>query len=269
MPPRARLRIVARPVRPLLSTMAEGKSSFTFPMLTWPVFIVLWMAAIATRGADVRTRGQEYRGLRPRHDSASGQSEKSVTRATRNLREAESLRAGTQHLPCGTVPRHNQKSRDAMITESDISLALPADAVAIAALSRRAIEQGLEWRWTPQRVMNSMAHADTNVVVARRGADLLGFAIMSYGDEEAHVQLLATQPRCRRQGVGSALLTWLELTARVAGIGTLRLESRSDNAGARAFYRHHGFEEVDRRTGYYQGIEDAVRLAKTLASPEA
>jgi ribosomal-protein-alanine acetyltransferase len=152
-----------------------------------------------------------------------------------------------------------------MITESDISLALPSDAVAIAALSRRTIEQGLDWRWTPHRVMNSMAEADTNVVVARLGSDMLGFAIMSYGDEEAHMQLFATQPRCRRQGVGSALLAWLEATARVAGIGKIHLEARSDNAGARAFYRHHGFELAGRRDGYYQGVEDAVRMVKKLA----
>lgn len=151
-----------------------------------------------------------------------------------------------------------------MITESDINLAVPADAVAIAALSRRAIEHGLDWRWTPQRVMNSMADAETNVVVARRGADVLGFAIMSYATEDAHVLLLATQPRCRRQGVGSALLAWLEATARVAGIHKVYLEARSDNAGARAFYQHHGFTEVARRPGYYQGVEDAVRMAKSL-----
>ena len=153
-----------------------------------------------------------------------------------------------------------------MITESDISLAVLADAVVIAALSRRTIEQGLDWRWTPRRVMNSMADADTNVVVARRGADMLGFAIMAYGETDAHVLLLATQPRCRRQGVGSALLAWLEATARVAGIATLRLESRLDNAGARAFYHHHGFQEVDRRSGYYQGVEDAVRMTKALTT---
>jgi ribosomal-protein-alanine acetyltransferase len=156
-----------------------------------------------------------------------------------------------------------------MITESDISLALPSDAVSIAALSRRTIEQGLDWRWTPHRVMNSMADADTNVVVARQGSDMLGFAIMSYGEDDAHVQLFATQPRCRRQGVGSALLAWLEATARVAGIGKLYLEARSDNAGARAFYRHHGFELAGQRSGYYQGVEDAVRMVKTLKTPAA
>jgi [ribosomal protein S18]-alanine N-acetyltransferase len=154
-----------------------------------------------------------------------------------------------------------------MITESDIALALPDDAVAIAALSRRAIEHGLEWRWTPRRVLACMADADTNVVVARRGTDLLGFAVMSYGERDAHLSLLATQPRCRRQGVGSALLAWLEVTARVAGITTLRLEARSANAGARAFYHHHGFEETERRHGYYQGVEDAVRFTKKLSAP--
>jgi ribosomal protein S18 acetylase RimI-like enzyme len=156
-----------------------------------------------------------------------------------------------------------------MITESDIGLALPDDAVAIAALSRRAIEHGLEWRWTPKRVLACMADADTNVVVARRSTDLLGFAVMSYGERDAHLQLLAAQPRCRRQGVGSALLAWLEATAHVAGITTLRLETRSANAGARAFYRHHGFEEAERRPGYYQGVEDAVRFVKRLGDPAA
>jgi [ribosomal protein S18]-alanine N-acetyltransferase len=156
-----------------------------------------------------------------------------------------------------------------MITESDISLAVPDDAVAIAALSRRVIEHGLQWRWTPARVLDSMADAETNVVVARRGTDLLGFAVMRYGDNDAHLLLLATQPRCRRQGVGSMLLTWLEGTLMVAGIRTLKLETRSGNAGARAFYRHHGFVEVDRRSGYYQGVEDAVSYLKQLGLPSA
>jgi ribosomal-protein-alanine N-acetyltransferase len=156
-----------------------------------------------------------------------------------------------------------------MITESDISLAVPDDAVAIAALSRRVIEHGLDWRWTPQRVLASMADADTNVVVARRGTDMLGFAVMRYAEEEAHLLLLATQPRCRRQGVGSTLLAWLESTLTVAGIRTLKLETRSGNAGARAFYQHRGFVETDRRSGYYQGVEDAVRYLKQLGSPSA
>ena len=145
-----------------------------------------------------------------------------------------------------------------------IRLATAADAEAIAQLSRAEIEQGLSWRWTPQRVRRSMHDADTNVVVAVDGARLLGFGIMVYRDERAHLCLLAVQPGQRRHGVGSALLVWLEQVARVAGIRTLGLEARQDNAAALAFYQRQGYRRVAVVAGMYQGVEAGVRLQKEL-----
>lgn len=154
-----------------------------------------------------------------------------------------------------------------MITEHAVTLAQRADASDIAALSREAIEHGLAWSWTARRVLKSMNDASTNVIVARRQTDLLGFAIMKYADDEAHLLLLAVHAALRRAGVGSALLTWLETTARVAGLGLIRLEARATNAAARSFYRDHGFREVGLYEGYYQGVEDAVRLVKKMRGP--
>jgi ribosomal-protein-alanine N-acetyltransferase len=153
-----------------------------------------------------------------------------------------------------------------MRVEAEISLARPADARAIALLSRDVIEAGLSWRWTPARVLRSLADASTNVIVAREpvAAAPLGFAIMKYGEQEAHLLLLAVRSARRRQGVGRALLEWLEATARTAGTGVIRLETRASNARARAFYRANGYVEIDRLPLYYDGIEDAVRLAKDL-----
>ncbi|MCU0950565.1 MAG: GNAT family N-acetyltransferase [Burkholderiaceae bacterium] len=153
----------------------------------------------------------------------------------------------------------------------DIALARPADARAIALLSREVIEAGLAWAWTPGRVLRSMAQPDTNVIVAREAGlrHPVGFAIMSYGDgrdhSDAHLQLFAVVPARRRRGIGRALLDWLELTARTAGIQVIRLETRASSDDAQAFYRAHGYVEVNRLRGYYQGVEDAVRLAKDLA----
>ena len=65
-----------------------------------------------------------------------------------------------------------------MISDYDISLAVPADARRVAELSRDSIEHGLEWSWTPRRVQKSVADASTNVVVAREGNRFVGFAIM-------------------------------------------------------------------------------------------
>ncbi|HJW11084.1 MAG TPA: GNAT family N-acetyltransferase, partial [Albitalea sp.] len=106
--------------------------------------------------------------------------------------------------------------------------------------------------------------ASTNVAVARRDGALLGFAIMQYGDEDAHLLLLAVRAAQRRQGVGKALLAWLETTARVAGIALIRLETRASNMGGRLFYSVHGFSETGLHEGYYQGVEDAMRMAKRL-----
>jgi ribosomal-protein-alanine N-acetyltransferase len=149
-----------------------------------------------------------------------------------------------------------------MITQHEIRLAAVADVLPIAQLSRDNIEQGLSWSWTPRRVMRSLKDSATNVVVARRAGNLGGFAIMKYADDEAHLLLLAVRPTQRRQGLGSALLAWLETTVQVAGLASVTLEARADNRGASAFYAARGYSVIGRRDGYYEGVEDAIRMGK-------
>jgi ribosomal protein S18 acetylase RimI-like enzyme len=113
-----------------------------------------------------------------------------------------------------------------------IRLATRDDGRAIAALSRTEIEHGLPWRWTPPRVQRAVADPRTNVCVARHGdGSLLGFGIMVYADDTAHLSLLAVNPSARRRGVGSALLLWLEQVAGVAGLERVQLEARRRRAG--------------------------------------
>lgn len=145
-----------------------------------------------------------------------------------------------------------------------IELATGADARVIADLSRDVIEQGLGWSWTAPRVLNALRDDATNVIVARRGETVAGFAIMKYGDDKAHVVLFAVDTAHRRGGIGAALMAWLEATARTAGIHTIQLEARSNNREARAFYERVGFNEIGVRVSYYRGVEDAVRFEKSL-----
>jgi [ribosomal protein S18]-alanine N-acetyltransferase len=146
-----------------------------------------------------------------------------------------------------------------------IRLATRDDARAIAELSRTQIEHGLPWRWTPPRVQRAIGDAQTNVCVAAPDGRVIGFGIMIYADESAHLSLLAVDPAARRLGVGSALLQWLEQVARVAGMACIRLEARHDNAAALAFYRRHGYVQTGTVAGMYLGVADGVRLEKALA----
>jgi ribosomal protein S18 acetylase RimI-like enzyme len=151
-----------------------------------------------------------------------------------------------------------------MIDHLTLRLATRADSAQIAAMSRDLIERGLGWSWTPRRVMRSIADSHTNVVVALDGGRLVGFGIMHYHDDEAHLALLAVATVDRRRGIGAALVTWLEKAALVSGVGQVYLETRQNNLQARAFYRRLGYLEIQTVTGYYQGVESGVRMAKDL-----
>lgn len=145
-----------------------------------------------------------------------------------------------------------------------LRLATRDDANAISRLSRDRIEQGLGWSWTTPRVLRSIRDHETNVVVAIGESGLIGFGIMKYHADVAHLLLLAVLPGHERRGVGSALVDWLEEVARVAGVARVELEARATNAGARAFYGRLGYRETASVPGYYQGREACVRLAKDL-----
>jgi ribosomal protein S18 acetylase RimI-like enzyme len=150
-------------------------------------------------------------------------------------------------------------------SELSLRLARPADATTIANMSRVLIEYGLRWRWTPERIAASIRAPDVNVLVARIGGQTTGFAIMRYGDDVAHLDLLAVDAPHRRAGVGRRLLEWLEKCAVVAGIFSISLEVRVENEGARLFYESLGYRTQARLPGYYQGIEDALRMGRDLA----
>jgi ribosomal-protein-alanine acetyltransferase len=156
-----------------------------------------------------------------------------------------------------------------MMTSSKpwLQLARAADATVIANMSRVLIESGLGWRWTPQRVLASIRAANVNVLVARIDDRIAGFAIMRYGDDVAHLDLLAVAPTYQRIGVGRQLLEWLEKCAAVAGICSIDLEVRAQNSVAQLFYESMGYRKLAHMPGYYEGVEDAFRMRRDLARP--
>ncbi len=99
-----------------------------------------------------------------------------------------------------------------------LGLARTSDAREIAEMSRDLIEQGLTWSWTPARVQHFISGPESSVVVARRERQIAAFAIMHFGDEVAHLNLLAVVPEHRRQGLGRQLMDWLTATAIEAGV---------------------------------------------------
>lgn len=144
-----------------------------------------------------------------------------------------------------------------------------SDATRIAQMSRRWIEHGLAWRYTPDAIASRIRDAETEVVVGRAAGRVVGFAVMEFrfDAQRAHLVLLAVEPAWRRRGVGGELFGWLEKLVRLGGIATVGLELRSDNDRARAFYEGLGFRASERLPGYYGASHDAIAMTWTRAGP--
>jgi ribosomal protein S18 acetylase RimI-like enzyme len=150
------------------------------------------------------------------------------------------------------------------IANVDLTLARLDDATRIALMSRDLVEDGLPWSWTAKRVVAHIRGRDSNVLTARAGGQLIGFAIMQFSAEHAHLNLLAVEPTYRHLGVGRQLIEWQEETARVGGIFFVNLEVRAGNEGARVFYRKLGYQETKLLPRYYSGRETAIYMTHDL-----
>jgi len=151
-----------------------------------------------------------------------------------------------------------------MLGNAGIRLASLSDARHIAEMSRDHIEQGLRWTWTESRIRKSIRSNEMNVAVVPAESGVSGFGVMEYGDETAHLILLAIQPRLRRKGLGTELVSWLEECARTAGIQRIRVEARADNAAVIAFYRRLAFDKIELIRRCYDTRTDGIRLEKRL-----
>jgi ribosomal-protein-alanine N-acetyltransferase len=103
-----------------------------------------------------------------------------------------------------------------------------------------------------------------SVVVARSDQRVVAFALMYFGDEIGHLNLLAVDPQWRRQYCGRRLMEWLLASAEVAGIKRIDLELRAENTGAKLFYESVGFVQTSIRPRYYQGVESALGMRLVL-----
>lgn len=166
------------------------------------------------------------------------------------------------------VPLDNQAATMLERGTTTLRPAHRSESARIARMSRSLVEHGLRWRWTPRRVRQAIRDKETLVVVATVGGDLVGFAIMKFGDDNAHLHLLAVDPRHRRRGIATALLEWLEAACRTAGMQGIRVEVRLRNRPARQFYAQLGYDRLGQINGYYDRIESAAVLVKPLVRPD-
>ena len=106
-------------------------------------------------------------------------------------------------------------------------------------------------------------------IVAKLGGQLVGYAGMILGVDEAHITNIAVEPARHRQGIGRQLLAHLIRAARGRGYAAVTLEVRVSNVAAQAMYRRFGFAPAGIRKKYYEQTEDAIVMwAHDIDTPD-
>ena len=139
----------------------------------------------------------------------------------------------------------------------------------LARMSRDFIETGLGWSYRRDRIVRLMSDHEVIALVARSADQPVGFAIARFGEQHAHLVLLAVRPFYRRKGIARRLVAWQLQSAEVAGMMSVHVELRDANRPAHALYRSMGFTETIRVPGYYGGRETALRMIRLLRAPGA
>jgi ribosomal-protein-alanine N-acetyltransferase len=96
----------------------------------------------------------------------------------------------------------------------------------------------------------------------------LGYFLLMYAVDEAHLLDVAVAAGHQGTGVGRFLLERIAARARAKGMVTIFLEVRPSNERALQVYRRHGYVEIGRRKGYYPAHEgkreDAIIMSLAL-----
>jgi [ribosomal protein S18]-alanine N-acetyltransferase len=128
--------------------------------------------------------------------------------------------------------------------------ATAADLPAIASIQAASPQAA---RWDPT---DYLAY---DVLVAVQGGQVAGFLVTrSVAEGEHEILNLAVAPEFRRCGIGRTLLERFMAQPR----GSVFLEVRESNRGARDFYQSVGFKELTRRPQYYELPSEAAIVMK-------
>jgi len=101
--------------------------------------------------------------------------------------------------------------------------------------------------------------------VARYAGKLIGYVVVWFVLDEAHIANLAVDPSWRRQGLGTRFINKVIEEGRGRGTRRIDLEVRVSNQEAIGLYIHLGFRPVGVRKGYYaDNREDALLMRLSL-----
>lgn len=120
-----------------------------------------------------------------------------------------------------------------------------------------------------QSVFLDCFHSNYRLWALEDAGRLVGYAVVCYQFDEAHLLNICVSPACQRRGLGRHLLRHVVAESIRDGMIAIILEVRAGNEQAARLYLSEGFTEIGLRAGYYpagSGREDARVMSLALGA---
>jgi ribosomal-protein-alanine N-acetyltransferase len=122
--------------------------------------------------------------------------------------------------------------------------------------------------WSRTNFIDSLASGYDAWVLRDADGVLIGYFLLMFAVDEAHLLDVAVAAQRQGQGLGRYLLDKIMARARGMGMESVLLEVRPSNERALQVYKNYGFGEIGRRKGYYPAHggqrEDAIVMRFVL-----
>ena len=124
--------------------------------------------------------------------------------------------------------------------------------------------------WPAAEFARCIESADCVAIAARVGERSVGYGVMIFEWDTAHIMKLVVDEPYRRRGIGRTVLGELIRIATESGSEKIALEVRETNLGAQLFYRECGLRAVKIERGFYADTgEDAYLMERPLREAAA
>ncbi|HIG37368.1 MAG TPA: ribosomal-protein-alanine N-acetyltransferase [Oceanospirillaceae bacterium] len=116
-----------------------------------------------------------------------------------------------------------------------------------------------EPKWSAGALTDALGSGYLALVACHNDVDgeVVSYAIASYLFEQGDVQNVVVAPAWRGQGLGRKVMRSLIDAVTLEGVETLFLEVRCSNQVAINLYQSMGFQRIQKRRGYYPGVDGA------------
>lgn len=139
-----------------------------------------------------------------------------------------------------------------MMTDSDIDTVLSIESVCYPQ------------PWKREHFKNEITARHSFPYVAEVHGSVVGYVCAMSLFEDAQILNIAVSPGLRGCGIAGVLLEYAIKVVSEHGAEVLALEVRSGNTAAIDLYDRFGFVRTGIRLKYYEGVDDAILMEKTL-----